>query len=179
MSAIGQRPSAISSALLGATLLCGNAFAQEDEMGWPREIEDPRARIVIYQPQVDSFVGNDLSARAAISVTLTGKTEPVFGAAWIESRVSTDRDDRTVTILETRVPQVRFPDATHEQEKELSDILVEKLSGRSLTFSLDRLLASLDLAEHERLEAEGFDNDPPKIEFVNWCFRDQVLAAST
>ena len=83
MSAIGQRPSAISSALLGATLLCGNAFAQEDEMGWPREIEDPRARIVIYQPQVDSFVGNDLSARAAISVTLTGKTEPVFGAAWI------------------------------------------------------------------------------------------------
>ena len=168
MSAIGQRPSAISSALLGATLLCGNAFAQEDEMGWPREIEDPRARIVIYQPQVDSFVGNDLSARAAISVTLTGKTEPVFGAAWIESRVSTDRDDRTVTILETRVPQVRFPDATHEQEKELSDILVEKLSGRSLTFSLDRLLASLDLAEHERLEAEGFDNDPPKIVFVNY-----------
>ena len=137
-------------------------------MGWPREIEDPRARIVIYQPQVDSFVGNDLSARAAISVTLTGKTEPVFGAAWIESRVSTDRDDRTVTILETRVPQVRFPDATHEQEKELSDILVEKLSGRSLTFSLDRLLASLDLAEHERLEAEGFDNDPPKIVFVNY-----------
>ena len=154
--------------LFGAIVLCGNAFAQEDEMGWPREIEDPRARIVMYQPQVDSFVGNELTARAAISVTLTGKTQPVFGAAWLESRVDTDRDDRTVTILETRVPQVRFPDASDEQEKELSNILVEELRGRALTISLDRLLTSLDLAEHERLEAEGFDNDPPKIEFVNY-----------
>ena len=154
--------------VLAGFLLCGNALAHDNKIRWPQENDHPQARIVLCQPQIDTFVGNDLAARAAIPVTLTGKTEPVFGAAWIESRVDTDRDDRTITILETRVPQVRFTDATDEQQQELSDILVEELSGRSLMFSLDRILASFDLAEHERQQAEGFKQDPPKIKFVNY-----------
>lgn len=160
------------NSILGAVacvLAAGALFAQEDEdIGWPREIERPEAGIVIYQPQVDTFIGDDLAARAAVSVTLTGKSTPVFGAVWIQARVDTDRDNRTVTILEIQVPQVRFPDATEAQEQQLAGILVEELSGRALTFSLDRLLTSLDVAEHERQRADDFNNDPPNIEIADY-----------
>ena len=153
--------------LLGLVFV-GTASGQDVDLGWPREIDDPRARILIYQPQVDSFVQNDLTARAALSVTTPGSDQPVFGTAWMESRVLTDRDDRTVTILETKVPRVRFPDATEEQQATLSKILIENLSDQSITFSLDRLLTMLDLADHERQAADDFDTTPPKIQFVNY-----------
>ena len=111
---------------------------------------------------------NDLTARAALSVTTPGSDQPVFGTAWIESRVSTDRDDRTVTILETNVPRVRFPDATEEQHATLAKILIENISDQSITFSLDRLLTMLDLADHAGQAADDFDTTPPKIQFVNY-----------
>ena len=149
-------------------MLVGTASGQDDDLEWPREIDDPRARILIYQPQVDSFVQNDLTARAALSVTTPGSDQPVFGTAWMESRVSTDRDDRTVTILETKVPRVRFPDATEEQQATLAKILIENISDQIITFSLDRLLTMLDLADHERQAADDFDTTPPKIQFVNY-----------
>ena len=82
MSALGIRNSVFGA--LGAVLVAGSAFAQEvDDIGWPREIAHPQARIVLYQPQVDAFEGNDITARAALSVTPEGQTEPVVGAAWI------------------------------------------------------------------------------------------------
>ena len=111
---------------------------------------------------------NDLTARAALSVTTPGSDQPVFGTAWMESRVSTDRDDRTVTILETKVPRVRFPDATEEQQATLAKILIENISDQIITFSLDRLLTMLDLADHERQATDDFDTTPPKIQFGNY-----------
>ena len=86
----------------------------------------------------------------------------------MESRVSTDRDNRTVTILETKVPRVRFPDATDEQQEALAAILVENISNQEITFSLDRVLTMLDLAEHQRQAVDGFDTTPPKIKFVDY-----------
>ena len=49
--------------------------------------------------------------------------EPSFAAFWIDARVSTDRDARTVTILDMQVPKVRFPNATPEQESELVKVV--------------------------------------------------------
>ena len=159
MVAISNRHSALTGLLSGiavllGVVLVGTGSGQEGELGWPREIDDPRARILIYQPQVDSLVQNDLKARAALSVTTPGSEQPVFGAAWIESRISTDRDDRTVTILETKVPRVRFPDAMQQQQEALAAILVENISNQDITFLLDRLLTMLDLAEHQRQAVE-------------------------
>jgi len=144
------------------------SLGRSRELGWPREIDDPRARILIYQPQVDSFLQNHLKSRAAISVTTPDAEQPVFGAIWMKSRVSTDRDNRTVTILETKVPRVRFPDATDEQQEALAAILVENISNQEITFSLDRVLTMLDLAEHQRQAVDGFDTTPPKIKFVDY-----------
>jgi len=160
---------------LRSTLVCAiglalaaTASAQDETLGWPREIDDARAKIVLYQPQIEALVEDRLTARAAVSVTEAGKTSPVFGAVWLESRIETDRDERTVTILETEVPQVRFPDASDEQQAALQQILVEDLSAQQLEFSLDRLLTALDLAEHERDAVSDFHDEPPTIRFADY-----------
>jgi len=140
------------------------ARAVESE-GWPREIETDRGLVVMYQPQVDRLEGSTLHARAAVSVTPKGESEPVFGAVWMEVRIETDLDARVVEYREIRVPRVRFQDATPEQEQNLIDLLTQEMPTWELEVSLDRLIAALDLAEKQDLAAEGFDDTPPKILF--------------
>ena len=55
-----------------------------EDLGWPREIQTDAFTILIYQPQLESFVADDLKGRAAVSVTRAGEDEPVFGAVWLE-----------------------------------------------------------------------------------------------
>ena len=64
-------------AVLAALLAAGTAataVAQDDENPWPIQIDDPRATIVIFQPQPESFENNIVTSRAALSVTEAGKT---------------------------------------------------------------------------------------------------------
>ena len=151
---------------IAVLVTCGAeaALGQETE-SWPREIDTDRGLVVMYQPQVDRLEGNILYARAAVSVTETGGSEPVFGAVWLECRIDTDLDLRLVELKEIRVPRVRFPDATPEQEQALIDLLTREMPTWEVDLSLDRLIALLDLAEKQTLAAEGFDNAPPKILF--------------
>jgi hypothetical protein len=97
--------------------------AQATQPDWPRAMEVPEGKIVIYQPQPESFEGNKLAARFAISVTPSGSVEPVFGVAWVEARVDTDGDARVVEVVGLSVDRVRFPDSTEDQENTLAAIL--------------------------------------------------------
>jgi hypothetical protein len=140
------------------------AFSEDENVAfWPREMETGNGTVVIYQPQPESFEGNQLTARAAISVTPKKKNEPVFGAIWLTSRVETDREARTVTILDAKVDNVRFPDATKEQTQKLSAFLEKEIPRWELVISLDQLLATLDIVEMEEAAAQKFNNKPPKI----------------
>ena len=81
------------------------------EDAWPREIRTAKGIIVIYQPQVEQFSGDQLEARAAVAVTPKKSSTPVFGAAWFKCKVSTDRDTRLVVLKELEVESIRFPEA--------------------------------------------------------------------
>ncbi|MGD8865976.1 MAG: hypothetical protein PVI01_00055 [Gemmatimonadales bacterium] len=142
------------------------AAAQESDIGWPREIDHAGHAIVLYQPQLESFEGDRLTARAAVSVTPGGSDQMVFGAVWIDAYVETDRDSRTVTVMNVDIPRVRFPNADADQERQLAEILVQDLETQDLVISLDRILAGLDLVERERTAAEGLATEPPNILFT-------------
>jgi hypothetical protein len=148
-------------------LTTATVWAQEEEQ-WPREIETETGLVILYQPQAESLEGNDLRARAAVGVIPEGKTEPVFGAAWIQSRIATDLDSRTVFLEEVRVPKVRFPEATAEQQQGLIDLLTAEIPQWNLEIALDDLSALLDLADKQSQIAEGFDDRPPKIRIVDY-----------
>ena len=130
---------------------------------WPREIDTERGLVVLYQPQLDKLEGPEMSARMAVSITPASQSEPVFGAVWLDARIETDLDTRTVEILEIKVPRVRFPDATDAQERDLAALLTREIPSWDMSLSLDRLAAMLDLAESRRMIAQGLDDTPPKI----------------
>jgi len=137
----------------------------EPEDQWPREIKTAAGLVTIFQPQVDSLDGDTLKGRAAVMIKGNEAVEPVFGAVWLESRISTDLDSREVTFESMRVPRVRFPDATEDQEQGLIDLLMREMPTWNIQLSIDRLIPMLDLAERQLQAAEGFDDSPPKILF--------------
>ncbi|MCH7773544.1 MAG: hypothetical protein IH784_03945, partial [Bacteroidetes bacterium] len=153
--------------LIGVTLVFVSksvyAFMVGDDLGWPREVQAENAKILMYQPQVETFVGDKLTGRAAVSVTMKDSVNPVFGVVWLDARVSVDKDARTVDVLEITVTNVRFPNATEENEKNLAALLEKDIPTWDLTMSLDRLLVALDLVDKESNASKDLKNDPPII----------------
>jgi len=142
------------------------AVAVADEE-WPHEIETAKGLVVLYQPQVDSLDGDLLSGRSAVSIKPTGQDEPIFGAAWLEGRIETDYDTRTVTFSTVEVPRVRFQDASDEQQEGLAALLTAEIPTWDIELSLDELMASLEIADQQSLAATNFDDSPPIILFTD------------
>src|ERR1700681_1613178 len=98
--------------LLSACLLIfgfsrASGRASED---WPKLINTTNGtQIKVYQPEPESFKGNILMFRSAISVVENGSNEPVFGAFWGTAKVETDRDNRTLMINSLDVTSIRIP----------------------------------------------------------------------
>ena len=81
---------AIFATLAWTLLLSRPALTAQD--AWPKRFEHPKGTVVMYQPQLENFKDDILSARAAVSVKTKEMKAPVFGAVWLSGRVLTDRD---------------------------------------------------------------------------------------
>src|SRR5579864_5541892 len=103
---------------------------------WPLVVESGSDQVVMYQPQLESLVGDTLTARAAVSVQQPGQQEPTFGVVWLQSRVATDRVARTMQILDVNITKSRFPDAPAADEQALTDALRQRLAERPKIVSL-------------------------------------------
>ena len=142
-------------------IAAGGAFAAEED--WPKEVIHPKAKVIMYQPQVESLVGDELQARAAVSVTLNDETEPYFGAVWITTRIDVDRSTRTVSYRNIRIPNVRFPEAKEEHKAELTRFLEEEMPTWEITDPLDGFIPLLEPAEHTTPNTAGIKHEPPRI----------------
>ena len=132
---------------------------------WPREVQSSLGLITIYQPQLASYTGNTLKARAAISITQPETAGAVFGAVWLNCRVTTDRPNRTVKLEDVAVRQIRFPNGADQDTARIADALEQEIPRWDLTFSLDELLESLETAQKEKESARGLAATPPRILF--------------
>ncbi|MDD1749126.1 MAG: hypothetical protein LUO89_04550, partial [Methanothrix sp.] len=139
-------------------------FAQDQ---WPQEFAIQDGKMFVYQPQLESYKGEEIKGRAAISVQKKDEKEPVFGVIWFTSRALTDRDTRMVQFADTHVERIRFPQSTSEQEKQLTEVLMEG-SGKWMPtqMALDRLLALTAAVEKGKMQADRLNMDPPKIIFT-------------
>ncbi|HSB62675.1 MAG TPA: carbohydrate-binding family V/XII [Thermoanaerobaculia bacterium] len=134
---------------------------------WPREFTTPKGNsAVMYQPQFETFKGDTITGRAAISVLKKGETAPKFGVIFFTASVSVDRDDRSVEIRRLKVNRVRFPNITPEKEKKFAGIVESEVPKWNLVISYDRALENVKVAEREKKSAQGLRNEPPKILFA-------------
>ncbi len=133
------------------------------EPRWPRTIEVPEGKMIVYQPQISTLKDISLTGRAAVAAIPKWSTEPFFGAVWFAARITTDRAARGVELERLFVTQVRFPGATKEQVGKLGAILKSEIPKQSTPVSLDRLIAGMDAQKQETTQADRLGTTPPRI----------------
>src|SRR5262245_21847235 len=79
------------------------ALAQElpasgGDQAWPRQVQSGSITFTVYQPQLDSWHGRDLSGRAAVSVKDTVSPEEHFGSLWFTAKTYVNRAENRVTL---------------------------------------------------------------------------------
>lgn len=149
--------------------ICG-LTASAHAIDWPQEVTADEGTIIVYQPQPESLDGNVLKGRAAMSLELKGREEPIFGALWFESRIDTDRDTGVALIRDLKVTNVRWPESRDADEQRFTVMVEAAMPGNGFEISMERLTASLESAQTEQKSLEDLKSDPPDI-----LFRD-VLA---
>ncbi len=128
-------------AMLAVACLSSQSIAAQ-ESAWPKQINTGQGQVVIYQPQVESFTGNTLYGRAAMSIVLAAQ-EPIFGVFWFTATLQVDRATHAATLQSIKVNQVVWPSATADERTEFSQLISTTLPQWSLPISTDRLLASM------------------------------------
>jgi len=115
--------------------------------GWPRQFTDGTAKLVLYQPQVDSWPDfKSLTARCAVLLTPAKGAHPVWGVISLASETRVDLPTRTVEFEKFSVTAVSYPSAKDEHEAVTWQALTAKLlPPYPTTASLDTVMAYLDL----------------------------------
>jgi len=154
-------------------MMCGTLFmfftshaAQEQ---WPLTLTGNDGSVIkVYEPEPESFQGNILKYRSAISVLQQGKSDPVFGTFWSIATVDTDKDNRRINIQSVKVPNIKFPG---EQDKDMiSDLkatLETQLPSAVGDISLDEVLSSLELNQDQKKLSKDLNTSAPKIFFAS------------
>lgn len=153
--------------LLFAMVLSLNSIIanEEKELLWPKEIEKDGAVVVLYQPQLESFKGNTLEGRLALSVTIKDEAI-VFGALWFKARLRTDYDNRTAVLEELAISKIHFPEYNDSVRIEkFAKLLTEEIESWNMVMSLDRILTGLEEVEDINSLSVQINNTPPDIYF--------------
>ena len=109
---------------------------------WPRDVTLSNADAMIYQPQIESWTGNQLRWRVAVALRPTGTKNETFGVLWGSARTQVDRVTRSVALQEINVSQAKFPTLKDDGAAYLPG-LRSALQSALATMALDSLEASL------------------------------------
>ncbi len=124
------------------------------------------AQVTIFQPQLDDFQGDQLSAHAAVAVQMPGAAQPTYGAIWLQSQVSIDRAARTVQVIQVTIPRSTIPGYDAPTTQAFTDAIQQALMASPATLSLDQLLEMLQAVQTAQQQATDLQNNPPRIIFL-------------
>src|SRR5262245_35837841 len=83
------------AATIPALATAASRAAAPDTRPWPRPFTVDGVTFSLYRPQVETWRGNRLEARAVMAVK-TGERTQDYGVVWLTARTETDRFARTV-----------------------------------------------------------------------------------
>ena len=139
------------------------------QIQWPITLTAADGSVIkVYEPQPESFEGNILKYRSAVSVLQEGKTDPVFGTFWSVATVETDKDNRTINIQSVKIPNIKFPgDPDKVMVSTLKTTLETQLPDAANDISLDQILTSLDLNQDQKKLSKDLNTSAPKIYYAS------------
>jgi hypothetical protein len=133
---------------------------------WPRSIQAANATLLVYQPQVESWQGNQLKFRAAVGATPSGASNPTYGVIWGSASTEVDRGRRQVSLFRMQLTRASFPTLPDRGAGYLG-ALRSQLASAAQTISLDRLAASLAASGSHAAGHVAVQNAPPQILISN------------
>ncbi|MBS1597093.1 MAG: hypothetical protein JST75_02635 [Bacteroidetes bacterium] len=141
------------------------------ETEWPKTINAADGTIIkVYQPEPESFAGNTLKFRSAISVSENsdnGNSDPVFGTFWSTSKMQTDRDNRTMIIESIKVTDIKIPSVSDQKKIEFIRTTLEyQFPDAAGQFSIDEILTSLDQNQEATKLSNDINTKPPKLVYT-------------
>lgn len=135
------------------------------DLGWPRQLLSGTTTFSVYQPQIDSWRGNQLAVRAAVAVRDSGAAEPEFGVIWLSARTDVDKTTRVVSLANQQITKVSFPaapDSGAGWQARLQGLLPQAFDS----IALDRLESELAISQEiQQGSARPLRNAPPRVIF--------------
>lgn len=138
----------------------------EEIKNWPREITSNEGKITIFQPEIESFSDNKMECRSAMVIKMDDQSSPVFGAIWYECRLATDRDNRTVTLLDLTIVADKFPAIEDTEVEKINFYVEQEVPQWEMVMSLDEILTGLEFNELINSSSEKLNNTAPEIIFA-------------
>jgi hypothetical protein len=149
--------------LFSATLAVSQTKPSDN--GWPRKFAVGTNSVAVYQPQIEEWIGNSLSARAAIAITETQSKQPLYGVLWFTARAEIDKINRLVTLSDFKVRKLNIPIAP-DKAAAFEAALQARANKQDEVIALDRLLADMAI-NHAATNSTSYEvkNDPPQVFF--------------
>ncbi len=152
---------------LSALSVSAGAFAQGSPVDkpppdpWPRGVDLGDAQVLVYQPQINSWTGNQLDFRAALAIKLSGAKADSFGVIFATTRTQVDKVLRTVTFENLKISKIDFPTLPNRGAAYAAELQTQFVASIR-TISLDRLDSSLALAGIKP-PTVAVQNNPPRV----------------
>lgn len=144
---------------------CGffTAVSAQSSGNWPQKtISSNGTTIKMYEWQPESYTSGTLKARAAISITENGKSDPVFGVAWLEAEMQGSNNQ--LRVRSVRVNTVKLPgEQSQDHINSIQQALERDIPNWDISFTNDELNASLKQFERQENLAQTINNAPPEI----------------
>ncbi|HET7365798.1 MAG TPA: carbohydrate-binding family V/XII [Burkholderiales bacterium] len=158
---------AAAAALAAACLAAAQAPAPAPDVAWPRQAKGADGTVVmVYQPQIESWAENQLTARAAVAVTRPGEQEPRYGVIELAARTDIDKAADVATLSALRITKSSFPGATEAETKQYLATLRGAVKRTSWPVSVQALQANLAITQaRSKQKAQPVKNEPPAIVF--------------
>src|SRR6185295_4522537 len=149
--------------LISAVIAAAQTKAADE--GWPRRFAVGANSVAIYQPQIEEWSGNNLSARAALAITETQGKQPLYGVLWFSARAEIDKVNRLVTLSDFEVEKLTLPMAP-DKAAAFEAAFQARADKQVNVIALDRLLADMAI-NHATTNSASYEvnNDPPQILF--------------
>ena len=128
---------------------------------WPRDVSIANAAVLIYQPQVNKWDGNQIDFRSALAIKPTGATAESFGVVFATARTQVDKITRMVVFENLNITKTDFP-TLPDRGAQYTAELQKRFASDVRTISLDRLQASLALAG-VKAPTVVVQNTPPQV----------------
>ena len=128
---------------------------------WPREVKLTNAAILIYQPQVNSWVDNRIDLRAALAIKPDGVEREAFGVVFATAHTRVDKATRRVALEDLRITKSDFPTLADRGAAYAAD-LQKRFAVGVHSISLDSLNGSPALAGTAS-PAAAVQNNVPKV----------------